>query len=70
MAKFKIRHIGWFFNFLWICLLDLFSGPIESFKYGLFKENWVDLQTKIHIDTDPKMITLMKDFKNYIKEEK
>ena len=66
MGKYKIKHIGWFFGFIWNCIRDLVSEPIGFFRYGIAKENWQDLGTRIYFDTDPKSIELTKRLGEYL----
>ena len=61
MAKYKIKHVGWFFGFIWNCIDDLIHAPIDCFnEIGLWKENWQDFNTRIYFDTDPEAIELTK----------
>ena len=62
MVKYKIKHIGWFFGFIWNCIDDLIHAPIDCFnEIGLWKENWQDFNTRIYFDTDPEAIELTKN---------
>jgi len=56
----RLKHIGWFFQFIWWCIRDL-RTPLDCINdIGLFKENWGDFKIRIHFDTDPEMIAITK----------
>ena len=69
MGKYKIKHIGWFFGFIWNCIRDLATEPIGFFRYGIAKENWQDLGTRIYFDTDPEAIELTKRLGESLRDE-
>ena len=68
MGKFKIRYIGWFFGFIWNCIRDFATEPIDFFRYGIAKENWQDLGTRIYFDTDPEIKEIEREFNEAIEK--
>ena len=74
MDKYKVKHIGWFFSFIWNCISDLRYGMDCFNEIGLWKENWQDFNTRIYFDTDPEAIEMMarldKDLKEYREKQK
>jgi len=68
--KFKLRHIGWFFQFIWYCIKDLRYHIDCVNEIGLFKENWEDFKTRIYFDTDPEGIALTKSLSEALNKTK
>lgn len=60
MVKIKIKHIGWFFQFIWYCIKDLRYHIDCVNNIGLFKENWQDFNIRIYFDTNPRALDLAK----------
>ena len=69
MGNFKIRYIGWFFEFIWNCIRDFATEPIDFFRYGIAKENWQDLGTRIYFDTDPEALEISRRLSELFKDE-
>jgi len=70
MAKYKIKHVGWFFGFLGNCVRDVCTEPIDFFKYKIGQENWEDFNTRIYFDTDPKAKKTLEELDEAIKQYK
>jgi hypothetical protein len=69
IMQLKIKHIGWFFQFLWQCIKDLRTPLYCVNEIGLFKENWNDFKTRIYFDTDPEVLSITKRFNEIIKNK-
>lgn len=61
MGKYKIKYLGWFFNFIWNCICDLFTEPRAFFECKIAKENWEDFKTRLYFETDPEGIAFTKE---------
>ena len=70
MGKYKIRHIGWFFGFIWNCIRDLRYGMDCFNEIGLWKENWQDLGTRIYFDTDPEALETTRQLNEFFENER
>lgn len=68
MVKYKIKHIGWFFKFIWNCICDVFSEPIAFFECKIAQENWQDFKTRLYFDADPEGIAFTKEMSQRLNE--
>ena len=61
---FKLKYIGWFFSFLWICIKDLLCDPLDCFnEVALLKENYEDFKLRIALDNDEEFQAMMRQIK-------
>lgn len=67
----KLKYIGWFFQFLWQCIKDLFQYPLDCFnEIGLWKENYEDFKLRIVLDNDEEFKAILKQIEEEHRNKK
>ena len=64
MAKFKVKHIFWFFQTIWRCIVDLIKTPITCYREKLWRDNWEDFSIRVFLNDDVYFNELIKEYKN------
>jgi len=71
MVKVRVKHVGWFFQFMWCCLKDLCASPNECVEGAeLWEENWSDYKVKVYFDLNPEALRMFEEITKLVKKKK